>query len=643
MVEPQSNNNLYVRGTKDGPIPVSSEKGRPRETSFVLASRNNYNEVVPGLTTRSPFSYEDIAVQRPEFRIPTKFPDIIRAGRNIYLTKSVVRQVVDLQVDFVFDGFSITHTDPSTSSLIDVWMRKCKLKEAVSEYIKHLILDHNVIVRRYTAKLTNEAKNKWMEIAARPDEKISRANQRRKFQDLEIPIKYKFLDPAYLKWDENDQLKYKVDLGILRTKIKDKVHKLPPEVQRALKNSSDSKIEVTLDMTKVYVAHMKKDCWDEWAIPSLYSVMPDIIVKDKLRQAEIAALDGVINVIRLWKIGDHKTDIFPTPKALDDLQRILEANTGGGALDVIWDSAIEMQEYYPPTDKILGPAKYERVDRDILIGLGVPEVLIGGKGANFSNSFIQLKTLVEKLEDVRQKVLDWLYVEFSIFCESLGIKEKPTIKFKQMMMYDENVYRQLLIQLADRGIISTETLLDRFDEDLGMELIRLEREMGQFKNPAQQENDDKPIKLGPYSNVVDKENLIEPTENNGRPANTKDGAGRKPRTPGIRADSLIYAQKSVEKVYSYVTDFFMDKKGIKNARMLSAQNRSDIDSIVKCVLSCINSYQEVDETWIETTLADLKTDTKFLQSVSSKQKETAAQSITDIKAVLTAALIEKIR
>jgi hypothetical protein len=191
-----------------------------------------------------------------------------------------------------------------------------------------------------------------------------------------------------------------------------------------------------LDMDKIFVSYSKKDSWDDWAVPFLYSVISDIKFKDKLRQAEIAALDGVINVIRVWKLGDHKEKILPAEGAIDRLLEILETNTGGGAIDIVWDSMIDMKDYYPPIAEILGADKYKEVDRDILIGLGIPEVLLGGGGANFSNSFIQLKTIIERLKAVRTKITEWLDKEVQLVCKAMDIKI-PRIRFGQMNLEDE--------------------------------------------------------------------------------------------------------------------------------------------------------------------------------------------------------------
>src|SRR5690606_10512365 len=104
-----------------------------------------------------------------------------------------------------------------------------------------------------------------------------------------------------------------------------------------------------------------------------------------------------------------------------------------------------------PIENILGEEKYNQVNRDILIGLGVPEVLIGGKGGNFSNSFIQLKTLIEKLKYVRSRVIEWLETEIAILCKSMDIKILPKIKCPPILD-DENTTRKLIVGLFDRGI-----------------------------------------------------------------------------------------------------------------------------------------------------------------------------------------------
>ena len=59
----------------------------------------------------------------------------------------------------------------------------------------------------------------------------------------------------------------------------------------------------------------------------------------------------------------------------------------------------------------------------------------------------------------------------------MGFRYKAHIQFDQMTLSDEAAEKNLLIQLADRDIISHETLLERFKEIPQIENIRIKREL----------------------------------------------------------------------------------------------------------------------------------------------------------------------
>ena len=66
------------------------------------------------------------------------------------------------------------------------------------------------------------------------------------------------------------------------------------------------------------------------------------------------------------------------------------------------------------------------------------------------------------------------------------------IVFDQMSLSDEAAEKNLLIQLADRDIISHETILERFKEIPSVEKMRLKRE-GKERN-----KETVPVKVGPF-------------------------------------------------------------------------------------------------------------------------------------------------
>ena len=86
------------------------------------------------------------------------------------------------------------------------------------------------------------------------------------------------------------------------------VSKLPPEVLEAAKTRKP----YYLDPNKMIVHHYKKDDWQTWAYPMIYSIMDDITVLEKLKLADMAALDGAIANIRIFKLGNLEHKIAPT-------------------------------------------------------------------------------------------------------------------------------------------------------------------------------------------------------------------------------------------------------------------------------------------------------------------------------------------
>lgn len=569
----ETKQNMYVDKIEASAKPVVIQK--------VMAS----SSIFPTADIRGPFSRSDYESFRPNEAIPKDIKTSIKLCRNAYFRISVVRQVIDLMTNFCCDGLRIEHQNPKVEVFFNAWFNKLRMKEVSEEFARHAFIDYNVIVKKMTARLTQPIEKEW--IGAEVDVKLN--VERNKNLTREIPVKYIFLDPVNAEWSIKNpaifygmnQLKYKLDsetVSLIRNNPQ--LSKNLPEDFRQISSSA----YFNLDMSKIHVAFNKKDSWDSWATPMLVSVLPDIFYKDKLKLADLAALDGLINVIRLWKLGDHNKEIFPGELSFSKLTEALQSHTGGGAIDIVWDSMIDMKEYYPPVEKILGSEKYTQVNQDILIGLGVPDVLLGGKGANFSNSFIQLKTIIERLQSVREMIIDWLQPDLKLICDSFDISVPPKITFSNMNLYDENVSKQLMIQLFDRGVLSDQSLLEQFDRDIDIENARIKK---QDQYLSKESKDRK----GPFS----RNQNVSPNAN-GRPVNTKD-ATRKTRVakPKVSASDFIDKLAFVEAVFATTAKVYISSNGIDNLRKLTASQKDFLDKTNMLVISCINSIDELTE------------------------------------------------
>ena len=583
---------------------------------------------IDDISVRDDFGRSDYEDTRPKERLPKTFSDTVHACRRSYTYVNIVRQVIDLMTDFAVEDMKFVHPDKSTKALIDVWAEKVGIREAADEFVRHLLVDGNVVAKRTTAKLAKPTQKQWMKkLRAEPD--IDRITKDKEPNKREIPWKYNFLNVASLEWRGGElakltgdrQLSFTLSKQLIREMVNpsadnaDIVKNLPADFRKRIqqKSKNSSKMKIDIDMDKVFISHYKKDSWQDWGTPFLLSILPDLFFKDKLRLAETAALDGVINVIRLWKLGDHTEGIMPNEDAVDHLLNILKANTGGGAMDIVWDSLIEMQEFYPPIDEILGSQKYEQVNKDILIGLGVPEVLIGGQGGNFSNSWVQLKTLIERLQAIRNKLRDWLQNEVRLFCQGMGIKTLPKVKFSEINLQDENVTKRLIVGLLDRGIISVEAVHEAYGEDFTLEVDRIRREQQLFdkkgievrspmasnavnspsggvenpQNPANQESEENKDSGGGSE--------TSPKENEGRPPGTED-TDRDERTPNPQpsADKIVFGLDAVDAIDKHVVPAIIDSYGVKNARQLSAKQKQEIESMRRYVLANIKPNDKLD-------------------------------------------------
>ena len=593
-------------------------------------------------------NYDD---QRPSDKIPTKHADIILSCQAVYRRVGMVRNIIDLMTDFAAEGLELKHTTKTQEKFFREWARRVNLQGRAHDFMKLLMRDANVIIRRKNAFITKPVIKEMtrgivsgIDIVDEtkvndPPEKIRINKNKTKRQ--EIPWRYTFLSPVIIekiggevgRFFGSDALGMRIPTSLSnaikrpRTKSeKDFITKLPPEVVRASKRHGTL---VALDMDKIYVDYYKKDDWEDWGTPFLYGVLEDIMFKEKMRLADMAALDGVINVIRLWKLGKASDQIYTTPAAVDKLIGILQHNTGGGVMDLVWDDMIDLQVEYPPTDKILGPEKYTSVNADIVRGLGIPDSLIGGADLgtrNAQSAFVQLKTLVERLEYVRGRAIRWMEGELRLVADAMGFKKIPVINFGIMSLRDEAAEKQLVIQLLDRGIISSEKTTEVFGVNYMIELERIKSEQEiRNNNPGVLE------KSNPYNrpfSVMEKQNELsmelqkirqqrndsggdnpsgDQSKNDGinapgRPQSIKDTKPRNERTPKTQSILHIVAEGFMDQIDQLIDSTYLKRNKVKNMRSLTKGQRIELNRTKRGILSILRPGDTVTKKLISERL-----------------------------------------
>jgi len=421
-----------------------------------------------------------------------------------YRTVGLCKNIIDLMSDFVSEGVSFGHLDKQQEAFWSLWCRKVNLVDRSERYANNLLKSGIVVLRRTFGSLEYGSTSN-----------ITRKN---------IPLQYVFINPLQVNIYGNKQsggvvLTYIVPQGGAFSNIPQDIQaKLDKNISTLLKQAQkEKKSEIILDEKYTWYDFYKKDDWETYPDPYIFAAIPDLSFYEQMRKMDLSAMEGVINVIRIWKLGATLPNgkvMRPDTTTISKLNEMLSQAMGGGTADLIWDSMIDLQDTYPPVDKILGSAKYEYVKNEILSDFGIPEILINGKGnGSYSNQFLGLKTMIEKLEYIRERIRTWIMNEVSIVMDALGWEEPPVIRFNNMNLRDDATLGKLILEMFDRGILSKGTSLDYVNESWEVEKRRIAEER------AEEEENRHVDSYGPFKNNIPEARGFN-APNNGRPDGT---------------------------------------------------------------------------------------------------------------------------
>ena len=588
----------------------------------------------------------------------------------------IVRNVIDLMSDFAAQGLTIVHPNKNVEKFYRKWFLQVNGTDRSERFLNYLYRCGNVVVKRRNAKL-NPQKEKELRRTAGQDIVI----QNIKVNKREVPWTYDFLNPLAVDiQDYGSQVIGKPEFvlnmskmayeSLVKSSTKNQTifKTLPNDLQKRL-HEGDRKIPLSPDDVGFY--YYKKDDWLLWANPMIYAILDDIIMLEKMKLADLAALDGAISNVRLWTIGDLDHKIIPTKAAINRLRDILASNVGGGTMELVWGPELSYTESNSQVYKFLGAEKYQPVLTSVYAGLGIPPTLTGAAGASggYTNNYVSLKTLIERLEYGREILKEFWSQEIKMVQQAMGFRFPAEMHFDSIILSDEAAQKQLLMQLADRDIISQETLLERFREIPNIERIRVRRETrerakdsssprkaGPFHNP---QHSDDVAKLAMTKDLLDNEEYLEtlglpPAENEsevetdevrrvednrspeqeeafspvsenpegGRPMHSRDSGPRKqkrvlPRS-GEGVAKTLWAYEAQKTIADLVTPMALEHYKKKNARSLTKSEFDELEYLKLCILTGMKPYMEIDADVIKSIIdSSTKPSKKFTKAIEN--------------------------
>lgn len=491
---------------------------------------STYKNIAPGnVSIRDGYDKRDYDYFRPGERTPRDQLEVVTAAMQAYERVGIVRNIIDMMGDFVTQGIDIVHPRPRIETWLKAWAKKVNMKDRTERFANMLYRAGTCVIQRHTARIQIKNEKDLLKGIAKPDVEFQDPI---KLAAREIPMIYTLHNPLQIEIIGGDLSIFAGPIGFRyairipeaiirkikfpRTEAEKEIIKnLPPEVRQAILDGEKS---IELDDDKVSVLYYKRDDWNVWATPMISSVLPDLRVYEKLKLTDISALDGAISNIRLWTLGSFEYKVLPTEFHINKLADVLTNNVGGGCIDLIWGPELTMTQAKTDVYKFLGNEKYVPTLQAIYGGLGIPPTLTGANsGGGFTNNFISLRTLTERLEYVRDILTRFWEKELALVQKAMGFRDPARLVFDRMVLTDEAAEKQLLINMCDRDLISMETLQARFGEIPEIEQVRLRREKTAREDGSANE------KAGPFHKTQLKEDIKKIFAQNGNVAPSQVG------------------------------------------------------------------------------------------------------------------------
>lgn len=610
-----------------------------------------FQNVYPGISMRDGFNRHDYEDVHQDDYIPEDDKGIIAASLNAYKNVGIVKNTIDLMTDLVVQGMDVVHPIRSQERFFKRWFHEVVQGLNRSERATSIIYrGGTAILKRQMATISVQQLDEM--------KKVSGAVKR------EIPWQYTILNPLSVEVIRDDlvdfidvkQRQYGLTLSrglVEAVRNMDKhrefpfLRSIPSDLLAGIRQAiRTNKHILPLDNDKLAILSYKKDDWEVWAKPICHAILEDLQMYQKMKLADVSALNGAISQIRLWKLGDLQNKLFPNAAAFAKLASILMNVVPGSVADVMWGPAIVLEETGTDLHHFLGETKYTPVLKAIFSGLGLPSALSGYGDQGFTNNMVEIKVLIQRLKYVRKLLVDFWQGEFKLIQKAMGFDKPASLVFDYSLLDDEASILNVLLSAVDRNLISNELFQERAGAVPEIESVRIKRQWkneqsgkippkaSQFHNPDADDTFKKDLyKHMVETGQVDPSQVLEQVMDedveeldlksvdeviemnkppapqpgnrtgkpNGRPPSSKDKVKRKQKiVKPIKSQvnfvkTMLWAEVAQKKISEVFTPYFLKVTKKDNARQLSDAEAKQLETAKFYILCELQPHDDFTE------------------------------------------------
>jgi hypothetical protein len=425
---------------------ASSDTSVRRNASSTIIRTDRYKNIDDGLI---PFRYSTGIKNESNLNIR----DAVILCQKAYYNFAIFRNTIDLMTEFSTSNVYFTGGSSKSRNFFEALFRKINITDIQDKFFREYYRSGNVFIYRFDTKVKDEDVNKITQTFGLTSSTAA----------VNLPSKYIILNPSDIQiagtinFAQRKYYKILTDYELERLKNpksdedKEVLNSLPPETQKLIKGKTIGILTIPLEADRISAAFYKKQDYEPFAVPMGFPVLEDINWKAEMKKMDMAVTRTMQQSVLLITMGDTPDNGGINQKNLEAMQTLFENQSVGRVL--IADYTTKAQFVIPDIGSLIGPQKYEVVDRDIQIGLN--NILIGSE--KFANQSIKVQVFIERLKQARQTFInEFLVPEIRRISKDLGFKNYPVPNFEDIDLKDDVQYSRIYNRLIELGVLTPE-------------------------------------------------------------------------------------------------------------------------------------------------------------------------------------------
>ncbi len=257
----------------------------------------------------------------------------------------------------------------------------------------------------------------------------------------------------------------------------------PEEVKQAL-NRGEQYAQLNPKYCKVLQGD--KESWQRYAVPFIAACLPALAKKELINKYEIAQLNLGIHSFVHVKYGDEKkgADMLPDINQLRETRNVFSRAMNNFPLAVT-NQLAAASVVQPDLDNLFQFDKYRDVNSDILSSGGISGILVTGisdDGSTFASAQVSMQTAASRIDACRDEICELMNRINVCIQEELenshayNVSKIPEFRFMPLDMAGRKALRDACKELWEKGLVSTQTLMETHGYSIENEVERRQAE-----------------------------------------------------------------------------------------------------------------------------------------------------------------------